>query len=197
MFDVQAVPMMFITSSQSVANIHSYRKQQLGRGIYKIHFYQFHDLLSFFHDTKLPYDRKAPLKIKCILQGCNVISSDTLPQNSEGFCKIYYSHFIFEVITFLSKIQNHSKKLSNYGSFSKIRRKNHYLEKLNSKNGRKFYYSQNLCFDRIFSWKEYDFPSGFLTNTILNFAQEWHLFLGSFLFSTCSSHVFTNSELST
>ena len=37
-----------------------------------------------------------------------------------GFCKIYYSHFIFEVITFLSKIQNYSKKLSNYGSFSKI-----------------------------------------------------------------------------
>jgi hypothetical protein len=39
---------------------------------------------------------------------------------SVGFCKIYYSHFIFEVITFLSKIQNHSKKLSNYGSISKI-----------------------------------------------------------------------------
>ena len=35
---------------------------------------------------------------------------------SWGFCKIYYSHFIFEVITFLSKIQNHSKKLSNYGN---------------------------------------------------------------------------------
>ena len=32
----------------------------------------------------------------------------------KGFCKIYYSHFIFEVITFL---RNHSKKLSNYGSF--------------------------------------------------------------------------------
>ena len=168
MFDVQAVPMMFITSSQSVANIHSYRKQQLGRGIYKIHFYQFHDLLSFFHNTKLPYDRKAPLKIKCILQGCNVISSDTLPQNSEGFCKIYYSHFIFEVITLLSKIQNHSKKLSNYDSFSKIGKKNHcleflkpkigrkyrYLEKLNSKNGRKFYYySQKLWFDKFFGWK--------------------------------------------
>ena len=27
---------------------------------------------------------------------------------SAGFCKIYYSHFIFEVITFLRKIQNHS-----------------------------------------------------------------------------------------
>ena len=51
---------------------------------------------------------------------------------SAGFCKIYYSHFIFEVITFLRKIQNHSKKLSNYGSFSKIRRKNHYLEILKS-----------------------------------------------------------------
>jgi hypothetical protein len=37
--------------------------------------------------------------------------------------KIYYSHFIFEVISFLSKIQNHSKILSNYGSFSKIGRK--------------------------------------------------------------------------
>ena len=33
-----------------------------------------------------------------------------------GICKIYYSHFIFEVITFLSKIQNHPKKLSNYGN---------------------------------------------------------------------------------
>ena len=43
MLDVQAVPMMFITSSQSVANIHSYRKQQLGKDIYKIHFYQFHE----------------------------------------------------------------------------------------------------------------------------------------------------------
>ena len=31
-----------------------------------------------------------------------------------------YSDFIFEVIIFLSKIQNHAKKLSNYGSFSKI-----------------------------------------------------------------------------
>jgi hypothetical protein len=38
---------------------------------------------------------------------------------SAGFCKIYYSHFIFEVITFLSIIQEHSKKLSNYGSFFK------------------------------------------------------------------------------
>ena len=153
MFDVQAVPMMFITSSQSVANIHSYRKQQLGRGIYKIHFYQFHDLLGFFYNTKLPNDRKAPLKIKCILQGCNVISSDTLPQNSEGFCKIYYSHFIFEVITFLSKIQNHSKKLSNYGSFSKIRRKNHYLEILKSKIGRKNHYLEFLK-SRI-GWKNH------------------------------------------
>ena len=42
----------------------------------------------------------------------------------------------------------------------------------NQKNGRKFYYSQKLCFDRIFAWKEYNFPSGFLINTILNFAQE-------------------------
>ena len=72
MLDVQAVPMMFITSSQSVANIHSYRKQQLVKGIYKIHFYQFHDLLSFFHDTKLPYDRKSPIKIKFNLQGCKL-----------------------------------------------------------------------------------------------------------------------------
>ena len=52
---------------------------------------------------------------------------------SAGFCKIYYSHFIFEVIIFLSKIQNHKKKLSNEGKNSKIQRKNHYLEKLNSK----------------------------------------------------------------
>jgi len=26
--------------------------------------------------------------------------------HSAGFCKIYYSHFIFEVMTFLRKIQN-------------------------------------------------------------------------------------------
>jgi hypothetical protein len=38
---------------------------------------------------------------------------------SAGFSKIYHSHFIFEVITFLSKNQNHSKKLSNQGSISK------------------------------------------------------------------------------
>jgi len=53
--------------------------------------------------------------------------------HSLGICKIYYSHFIFEVITFLSKIQNHSKKIVNYGSSSKIGRKNHYLEFLKSK----------------------------------------------------------------
>ena len=45
-------------------------------------------------------------------------------------------------------------------------------EFLKSKNRRKFYYSQKLCFDRIFAWKKYNFPSGFLTNTILNYAQE-------------------------
>ena len=63
---------------------------------------------------------------------------------SAGFCKIYYSQFIFEVITFLSKFQNHSKKLSNYGSISKIWRKNHYLEKLNSKIQRKNHYLEFL-----------------------------------------------------
>ena len=52
---------------------------------------------------------------------------------SAGFWKIYYSHFIFEVIRFLSKVQNYSKKLSNYGNISKIGRKNHYLEFLKSK----------------------------------------------------------------
>ena len=44
------------------------------------------------------------------------------------------------VITFLSKIQTHSKKLSNYGIFSKIGRKNHYLEISKSKIGRKNHY---------------------------------------------------------
>jgi hypothetical protein len=33
---------------------------------------------------------------------------------------------------------------------SKIGRKTYYLEKLNSKNGRKFYYSQKLCLDKSF-----------------------------------------------
>ena len=37
-------------------------------------------------------------------------------------------------------------------------------------------YSQKLCFDKFFAWKEYNFPFRFLTNTILNFAQEWILF---------------------
>jgi hypothetical protein len=55
--------------------------------------------------------------------------------------------------------------LSNYGSFSKIGRKNHYLETLKSKIGRKNHYleflkskigrknhySQKLCFDNFFS----------------------------------------------
>jgi len=55
--------------------------------------------------------------------------------------------------------------LSNYGSFSKIGRKNHYLEILKSKNGRKNHYldvlkskigrknhySQKLCFDKFFA----------------------------------------------
>jgi hypothetical protein len=36
-------------------------------------------------------------------------------------------------VPFLSKIHNHYKKLSDYGNISKIRRKNFYLEKLNSK----------------------------------------------------------------
>ena len=40
-------------------------------------------------------------------------------------------------------------------------------------------YSQKLCFDKFFALKEYNFPSGFLTNTILNFAQEWKLPNGS------------------
>jgi hypothetical protein len=61
-----------------------------------------------------------------------------------GFCKIYNSHFILEVITFLRKIPNHSKKLSNYGIFSKIGRKNHYLEFLKSKIGRKKHYLEIL-----------------------------------------------------
>ena len=58
---------------------------------------------------------------------------------SAGFCKIYYSHIIFEVIIFLSKIQNHPQKLSNYGDISKIWRKKYYLEKLNSKIWKKNY----------------------------------------------------------
>ena len=76
--------------------------------------------------------------------------------------------------------------MSNYGSFSKIGRKNHnvdilkskigrknhYLEKFNSKNWRKIHYSQKLCFDKFFEWKEYNFLSGFRTNIILNFCQE-------------------------
>ena len=42
----------------------------------------------------------------------------------------------------------------------------------------------------MFSWKEYNFPSGFLTNTILNFAQEWALSqLGSGLKSESSEAV--------
>ena len=49
------------------------------------------------------------------------------------------------------------------------------FQSLNQKNGRKFYYSQKLCFDKFFAWKEYNFPSGFLTNTIFNFCQEWQL----------------------
>ena len=39
---------------------------------------------------------------------------------SVGFCKIYYSHFIFEVITFLSKIQNHSKNCQIMVVFQKL-----------------------------------------------------------------------------
>ena len=44
----------------------------------------------------------------------------------------------------MSKIQNHSKILSNYGSFSKTGRKNHYLEILKSKIGRKNHYLEFL-----------------------------------------------------
>ena len=33
----------------------------------------------------------------------------------------------------------------------------------------------NSTTPKIFAWKEYNFPSGFLTNMILNFAQEWQL----------------------
>ena len=54
------------------------------------------------------------------------------PLGPLGICKIYYSHFIFEVMY-------------------------HYLEILKSKIGRKNHYSQILCFDRIFEircWKE-------------------------------------------
>ena len=69
MLDVQAVPMMFITSSQSVANIHSYGKQQLGKGIYKIHFYQLYDLLSVSRNMN------SSVKMTCSLQGCKLFGS--------------------------------------------------------------------------------------------------------------------------
>ena len=98
---------------------------------------------------------------------------------SAGFCKIYYSHFIFEVITFLSKIQNHTKKLSNYGSFKKIGKKTTTLKFWNKKLEGKTTTPQNCVLTNFFAWKEYNFPSGFLTNMILNFAQEW-LFLEDF-----------------
>ena len=62
------------------------------------------------------------------------ISEIKPPWKSANFA--CYVH-IRMVITFLSKIQNHSKKLSNYGRFSKIGRKNHYLEISKSKIGRK------------------------------------------------------------
>ena len=76
-------------------------------------------------------------------KGAGLILRQTTVQ-SEGFCKIYYSHFIFEIIIVLRKIQNHSKKLSNYGSLSKIGGKNHYLEILKSKIGRKNHYLEIL-----------------------------------------------------
>ena len=73
---------------------------------------------------------------------------------SVGFWKMYNSHFIFEVIRFLSKIQNHSKKLSNHGSFSKIGRKNYYLEIKNWKEENiTFYYIKFFNISLLFfSW---------------------------------------------
>ena len=65
-----------------------------------------------------------------------------------------------------SKIERNSTTLKNW--IKKLEGKPTSL-----KNGRKFYYSQKLCFDKFFEWKEYNFLSGFLTNTILNFCQEW------------------------
>ena len=51
-------------------------------------------------------------------------------------------------VSFLTKIQNHCKKLSNHGSFSKIGRKNHYLETKNWKEK-----PLPWCFE-IKNWKE-------------------------------------------
>ena len=89
------------------------------------------------------------------------------------------NNFKYSFVLFISKQSLVSSKIGRKNHYlemkSKIGRKNPYLEKLNEKNGRKFYYSQKLCFDKFFAWKEYNFPSGFLTNTILNFAQECSL----------------------
>ena len=83
-----------------------------------------------------------------------------------------YFQKLVGVVTFLTKIQKsegNSTALKNW--IQKLEGKpTYYLEKLNLKNGWKFYYSQKLCFDNFSAWKKYNFLSGFLTNTILNFA---------------------------
>ena len=71
-----------------------------------------------------------------------------LPTNQHQLigCKDLVEHFLKEVIHYLplyfrgNNIPEQNSKSSNYGNISKIRRKNHYLEKLNSKIWRKNYY---------------------------------------------------------
>ena len=102
------------------------------------------------------------------------------------------AHNIFEVITFLCKIQNHSKKLLNYVGISKIWRKNHYTSKfkiqiwrknhswakfkivLVRKPGRKFYYFMTKFQGSCFSFQSLNqnikvvvFPSNFWNTTII------------------------------
>jgi hypothetical protein len=64
--------------------------------------------------------------------------------------------------------------LSNYGSFFKNWKEKPLPWKIEWKKWMEILLLPKIVFWQFFAWKEYNFPSGFLTNTILNFAQEWN-----------------------
>ena len=90
---------------------------------------------------------------------------------------IYYFQKLVGVLTFPTKIQTsegNSTTLKNW--IQKLKGKPSTLKNwIQKMEGNSTMYSQKLCFDKFFEWKESNFLSGFLTNTSLNFCQECFL----------------------
>ena len=103
-----------------------------------------------------------------------VLASDP----SNGMTIVRFWNIILHAISTSKQTSNYLYNIHSWQKFKivLVRKPERKLYSFHSKNGRKFYYSQKLGFDKFFAWKEYNFLPGFLTNTILNFCQECVLF---------------------